>query len=341
MIEIDGSIGEGGGQVLRSSLTLSLIFGEAFRIYNIRAGRKNPGLRPQHLKAVEASAWISGAQVDGAEIGSQELVFKPEKVKPGKYVIDIGTAGSTSLVLQTVFVPLSVSGSPSRVSITGGTHVPWSPCYHYLVLEWMPFMEQMGFEARLSLELAGFYPQGGGQLVVDIYPVKKIAPLTILSRGKLEQIRGISGVANLPLKIAERQRNRVLHRIGSKYPLNDLRIVDLPSRFKGTILLLLAEFEYSRACYFGLGAIGKPAENVADDAINAMSGFMGTNGVIDEYLADQLLVPLTFASGSSTYRVSKITKHLLTNADVIRHFSPVTISIEGEPGEPGTVNVGK
>lgn len=339
MLEIDGSIGEGGGQIVRSSLTLSLIYGEPFRIFNIRAGRKIPGLKPQHMKAVEAAAKISTAEVRGAEIGSSEMTFIPGKVRPGKISIDIMTAGSAPLVLQTIFVPLSLSGGSSRVTITGGTHVLWAPCYHYLSKHWMPMMEKIGYLGDLHLKRAGFYPQGGGMLVAEIDPVKHIAPLTILNRGKLKQISGISGVANLPRKIAERQRTRVINRLGKKYPLNDLRIADLPSRIKGTVLLLLAEFKYSSACFFGLGAIGKPAEKVADEAIDSIQEFLKTSGVFDEYMADQILIPLILASETSIYKVPKITKHLLTNAEIIQRFSPVDISVEGTLGETGIVKV--
>jgi RNA 3'-terminal phosphate cyclase (ATP) len=339
MLEIDGSIGEGGVQILRSSLTLSVVFSEPFRIINIRAGRKNPGLQPQHLKAVEAAGKISGAKVRGAEIGSPEVTFSPGKIRPGKFTIDIKTAGSAPLVLQTIFVPLSLSSGSSRVTITGGTHVLWSPCYHYLSKQWMVMVEKIGFRGELHLKRAGFYPQGGGKLVAEIQPVKHLEPLTILNRGKLEQISGISGVANLPRKIAERQRARVINRLGEKYPLNDLRIADIPSRYKGTILLLLAKFEYSSACFFGLGVIGKPAEKVADEAIDSIREFMKTNGVIDEYLADQILIPLILTRGTSIIKVPKITKHLLTNVEIIQRFSQVDISIEGTLGQTGIVKV--
>jgi RNA 3'-terminal phosphate cyclase (ATP) len=337
MIEIDGSIGEGGGQVLRTSLTLSVILGEAFRLRNIRAGRKVPGLRPQHLKAVEAASKISDGYTVGAEIGSQELEFVPGDLKPGRYETNIGTAGSTSLVFQTIFLPLSILKSDSSVVITGGTHVPWSPSYHYLDFQWLKWMSELGIKASLTMEKAGFYPQGGGVIKSIIKPVEKILPLNLLERGELIQIRGLSGVANLPRKIAERQRNQVLQRIGSKYPLNDIRNVNMASSYKGTILLLLAEFEFSQACYFGLGAIGKPAEKVADEAIDYLLEFLETNGVFDHFLADQIMLPLVFAGESSKYFTPKITDHLVTNAAIIKRFIEVDIIISGKTGESGTV----
>ena len=339
MVAIDGSVGEGGGQVLRSALTLSMMTGQALEIFNIRAKRSTPGLRPQHLQSVQAAQKVSQAQVEGIKIGSTRLTFKPGALKAGRYHFDIGTAGSTSLVLQTILLPLTWAARNSSVTITGGTHVPWSPCFHYLDWQWIPYLQQMGIKADLVLELAGFYPQGGGRIQAKIQSSRTIRPLTLLERGHLRQVRGISATANLPREIAKRQRQRVVSQLGSRYPLNDIRIVQFPSRFKGTMILLMADFESGQACYFGLGAPGKRAEVVADDAIQAMAAFLETKGVIDQYLADQLLLPMAFADGSSIFRTSKVTQHLLTNAEIIREFLPVTIQVAGQLGMPGMVEV--
>ncbi|MBM3145728.1 MAG: RNA 3'-terminal phosphate cyclase [Chloroflexi bacterium] len=339
MIQIDGSTGEGGGQVLRSSLTLSVMTGQPLRIFEIRALRKKPGLQAQHLKAVQAAAAICSASVEGAEMGATELIFRPGELTSGKFHFDIGTAGSTSLVLQTIFLPLTRANGASTVTITGGTHVPWSPCFHYLDWLWLPYLRQLGLDAELTMEQAGFYPQGGGRIRAKIQPARSIQPLTLPERGRLRQIRGVSAVANLPEDIARRQRQRVVSRLGDKYPLNDIRIVQLPAPFKGTVMLLLAEFERSQCCYFALGAPGKRAETVADEVADAIEAFMAGDGAIDQYLADQLLLPLAFADGPSAFRTSKITKHLLTNAEIIQSFLPTEIIIEGQHGEPGKVLV--
>lgn len=339
MIEIDGSMGEGGGQVLRSALTLSLVTGQEFIIQKIRAQRLKPGLQPQHLKSVEAAAAIGRAITHGAALGSNELSFRPTTIQSGRYRFEIGTAGATTLVLQTIFLPLCFAKNVSTVTLTGGTHVPWSPCYHYLDLHWLSFMQKIGYNAELSLIQAGFYPKGGGEIQSRIYPISQINPINITERGKLLQIRGISAIANLDRSIAERQRNRVVQRLGHRYPLNDIRIVQLPSRFKGTVLLLIAEFEYSQCCYFGLGELGKPAERVADEAIDALEHFMLTDGVVDQFLADQLLLPLAFANGISKFRTSKVTNHLITNATVIRHFLPVKIDIDANLGKAGLITI--
>ena len=337
MIQIDGSQGEGGGQVLRSALTLSLLTGKDFQITNIRAARSKPGLRHQHLQAVQAAAAVGNAATQGVELGSKTLTFRPSKVRPGNYKFEIGTAGSTSLVLQTIFLPLALANSPSTITITGGTHVKWSPSYHYLDLHWSHFMRQIGFDLNLSLRSAGYYPEGGGEIKGVIHPCTQIKPLNLTERGALKQIRGISAISNLPHHIAVRQREQVLHRMGHRYFLNDIRVVDLASRFKGTMLLLLAEFEHSQACYFSLGELGKPAERVADEAVDRLEEFLSTQGAIDQYLADQILLPLALAGGLSEFSTSKITLHLVTNVEILQSFLPVEIEIEGDIGNPGNV----
>jgi RNA 3'-phosphate cyclase len=339
MIQIDGSLGEGGGQILRSALTLSMMSGQPFSIKNLRENRSQPGLRPQHLKAVQAAREISQAEVEGADLDSRSLEFHPRTIRPGRYKYDIGTAGSTSLVLQTIFLPLSRAKVASTVTITGGTHVPASPCFHYLDFQWLPFLRRMGFEAALSQDLAGFFPEGGGKILATIRPNREVNPVNLLHRGELKQIRGLSASANLDRKIAERQRSQVLRRLGDRYLINDLRVVEMPARSKGTLILLLAEFEFSQACYFALGAPGKPAERVADEAVDSLLEFMQTDGAVDEYLADQILLPLAFAREKASLRTSRITNHLLTNATVIMQFLSARIEIEGAVGGPGWVSI--
>lgn len=340
MVEIDGAKGEGGGQILRSALTLSLMTDRDFRIRNIRARRSKPGLRPQHLASVNAAVSVGQAQVEGVGLGSREIEFRPSSIHAGSYRFEIPTAGSTSLVLQTVFMPLSTADSPSEIEIIGGTHVPWSPCFHYLEGNWLPAMELQGFRADLGLEIAGFYPQGGGRIRALVQPLKKrIAPLKRIHRVALLRVRGLSTSSNLPESIAQRQRIRAVKRLADLDCPVEIEIRTLPSPGKGTLLLLQAEFESGQACYFGLGARGKPAERVADEAVDALHAFLRGEGVVDEYLADQLLLPLAFADGDSEFRASKITRHLLTNAEVIRAFGAAEIDIWGELEQPGVVEI--
>lgn len=339
MLNIDGSIGEGGGQVLRTSLALAVVTGKAFRMTNIRRRRAKPGLMPQHLKAVEAASTVGMARVEGDRFGSQELVFEPAGIRSGEFQFDIGTAGSTSLVLQTILYPLSFGEADSTVTLVGGTHVPWSPCFHYLQLHWLHYMQQLGFKIQLDLETAGFYPRGGGRVRAVVRPAAKVSPLRLTDRGPLKRIRGISAVANLSAEVAERQRRQALHKLGELSTVAEFEVISLGAPSPGTFLLLLAEFENSQCCFYGLGARGKLAERVADEAVNELRDFLSTDGCVDHYLADQLVVPLALASGKSEVRSSQITLHLTTNAEVVKIFLPVSIDIDGKIGQPGSLRV--
>jgi RNA 3'-phosphate cyclase len=339
MIEIDGSQGEGGGQVLRTALTLAAITATPVRLFNVRAQRSKPGLKPQHLKAVEAVAAITGARVEGGKLGSQTLRFEPQSVAPGHYRFDIGTAGSVSLVLQTILLPLSFARRDSHVVITGGTHVPWSPCYHYLAWHWLHYLKQSGFRAELALDRAGFYPPGGGRISAAIAPAAALAPLTLARRGALKRIRGLAAVSNLDIGIAERMRHRAIQQLRGSDVACDIATQTLDAVSPGAFLLLLAEFEHTQACYYALGAPGKPAELVADEAVEQLQEFLATDGAIDEYLADQLVLPLSFAPGVSELRTSRVTQHLVTNAEIIKRFLPVSIEISGGIGRPGQVRI--
>lgn len=339
-VEIDGSMGEGGGQVLRTSLSLSVLTGRSLRLVNIRARRAKPGLMAQHLKAVEAAAAISAARVEGAQLGSGSLLFEPREIRADTYDFDIGTAGSTSLVLQTILVPLGFALGSSTVVVTGGTHVHWSPSFHYLDWQWAPFLRSIGFDLRLEMEQAGFYPRGGGRVRVTIRPSLRRTPLRLTTRGKLRRIRGISGVARLDRKIAERQERRACERLEGLCSEIEIEIAEVPAASPGTFLLLLAECEHSQACYGALGARGKPAEKVADEAAEGMAEFLAGDGAVDPWLADQLILPLAVAEGDSEVRTARVTGHLLTNAQVVQEFLPVRIEIAGEVGEAGTISIG-
>lgn len=339
MIEIDGSTGEGGGQILRSALSLSVLTNQPFTITNIRANRPKPGLQPQHLKSVEAAGAICGAQISGNHLNSSELTFEPAALSAGEYQFDIGTAGAATLVLQTIFIPLSFAKTASRITITGGTHVPWSPTYDYLELQWLPFMKRIGFDAEIHLLEAGFYPKGGGKILAEIHPAAPLIPLKILSRGELKKIRGISGYANLPRSVAERQVTQAQKLLTRRGFESTIEIKELPARGINTIMLLLGVFEHSLCCYSALGARGKPAEKVAAEATEAFLHFIESDGVFDEYLADQLLLPFALARGHSQFKTPKITQHLLTNIEVIRTFLDTHISVDGKMGEAGMVQI--
>ena len=336
----DGSMGEGGGRVLRTSLTLAVLTRRALRLENIRARRPKPGLMAQHLKSVEAAAAISGARVEGATLGSGSLLFEPREIRPGAYSFDIGTAGSTSLVLQTILVPLAFAAEASTVVVTGGTHVHWSPSFHYLDWQWAPFLRRIGFDLRLELEQAGFYPRGGGRVRATTCPSSRRAPLRLAERGALVGIRGISGVGRLDRGIAVRQERRARERLAGLSREITIEVAEVSAASPGTFLLLLAECEHSQGCYCALGARGKPADQEAEAAADGIAAFHAGDGAVDPWLAAQLILPLAVAGGDSDLRPAKVTEHLLTNARVVKEFLPVQIDIAGEAGEPGTIRIG-
>ncbi len=338
-VDIDGSLGEGGGQVLRTSLSLSAVTGKPLRITNIRSNRSQPGLKHQHLQAVKAVAEICRAEVEGARLGSKTLSLHPEKVQGGRYQFSIPTAGSASLVLQTVFYPLVFATRVSQVTVQGGTHVRWSPCFHYLQQQWLPYLTRMGYQAELNLNKAGYYPKGGGEITARIHPGAGKEALQLTQRGDLVHVGGLAAVTDLPDHITRRMRDRVVSRVGHKYPLQDIRTQHIDGHDKGAFIFLSVVFENTTAGFCALGERGKRAEIVADETIDQVLDFVDGNGCVDRYVADQLLIPLAIAVGQSVFNVSEITSHLVTNALIIQEFLPVKFDIQGEIGQPGTVTV--
>ena len=343
MIEIDGSFGEGGGQILRTALSLSCLFQKPFRIFNIRKDRKKPGLMPQHLTGVRAAQLISCAEVQGDCAGSMELSFSPAEVKGGSFFFDIGTAGSTMLVLQTLIPALIFSKGKTILTLVGGTHVPFSPSFHYVRDVFLPFLKKTGIGITLSVESYGFYPKGGGKIRTEMFPVQEVIPLRVTDRGKMLGVKGISGVGNLPLSIAERQRNAVLEKLlpyGSAYTHHtDIELLDVPSPGQGTFLFLKAESEHSIAGFTALGERGKRAEAVGDEAATELLEYLRTDAVLDPHLADQLVLYLSLCKKQSLFTTCPITRHLLTNLWVINLFHECRYDVEGEIGKPGTVRI--
>jgi len=340
MIQIDGSEGEGGGQILRTALALSMVTGRPFEIFNLRAGRSKPGLRPQHLTCVKAAARICSAEVEGAKRGSMTVRFEPGAVKPGTYTFEIGTAGSTSLVLHTLTLPLALADGRTVLTITGGTHVPFAPTFHFLARQWAVLLGRLGIDVELDLKRAGYYPAGGGEIRAKILPTSAIQPLILGPRGEFQSLDGASAVSNLPRSIAVRQTRRALARLEAEGLAPGLELITIPSHGKGTMLQLVSTYEGGgRACHDAIGAIGKRAEQVADEACDALLRFLATRGAIDDHSADQIILPLALATGPSRFPVASVTRHLLTNARVIQRFLDCQITIDGEPGAEGIVSV--
>jgi RNA 3'-terminal phosphate cyclase (ATP) len=342
MIKIDGSQGEGGGQIVRTSLALSLLTGKAFRIFNLRAGRKKPGLKRQHLTAVNAARDVGNASVSGAELNSQEIVFEPGETKSGNYHFEISTAGSITLVLQTVLPALMLADSPSRLKLSGGTHNMMAPPFDFLERCFVPLLNQMGPTVELKLNSYGFYPAGGGEFDATITPVDRaqLRGLNIIDRGKLlqRQVRGI--VSALPVNIAERETSRAVRKLNWDRTIVD-NIEALNPKGPGNILFAELEFENVTAMFSGFGQVGTTAEKVADGVVRDVKKYLKTKAPIGPHLADQLMLPMAIAANfsevSSKFRTSSPTQHTRTHADIIRTFLNVEVGFE-EQGD-GTVIV--
>ena len=338
LLDIDGSLGEGGGQVLRTSLALSLITGQGFRLRRIRAGRPKPGLQPQHLMSVRAAAAVGNAATRGASAGSDDLVFEPGEVRAGTYRFDIGTAGATGLVLHTVCLPLALRGqAASDLTITGGTHVRTSPAYPFLDATWRGYLARMGLAVRLDLERPGFYPRGGGVLLAGIPAVARLKACSFLKRRELKAATGVAGVAALEDGIARRMARaarRGLEGLGLEAEIAQERWQGGPGC---AIALRVGDFT---ACV--AGERGKPAEKVAQQAVEEVAAYLlAAPAAVDLHSGDQILLPLALAEGGSEYTVAQVTRHLTTNAGVIQRFLSRQIVIEGEEGEPGRVRIGE
>jgi RNA 3'-terminal phosphate cyclase (ATP) len=321
MITIDGSIGEGGGQILRTALGLSMVTCQPFRIENIRAGREKPGLLRQHLTAVNAAAAICGASAEGAAISSLQLSFSPGKIKSGEYTFSIGSAGSTTLVLQTVLPALLTADGPSTLTLEGGTHNPFAPPIDFLEKAFLPLIARMGPRVTVALERAGFYPAGGGRVVVKIEPVKKLLPLHLPERGEIKKRLAKAVVASLPGEIAKRELDRVEHMLG--WTGEQLQICQYPNEWgPGNVLTLEIESEHVTEVFTGFGMKGVTAQAVAERAVQPARRYLAANVPVGEYLTDQLLLPIVLA-GAGSFHTLAPTRHTNTNIDVIARFISV------------------
>lgn len=340
MIELDGSFGEGGGQILRTSLALALLTGQAFHLRNVRARRPKPGLQPQHLMSVRAAATIGQAKLRGASLGSSDLVFEPGDVVPGKYHFAIGTAGATGLVLQTIYLPLALrTKQASDVTLEGGTHVTTSPCFHFLDATWRAYLAHFGLHLDLRMVRPGFYPRGGGLVEARIEPCTRIKPFRLIERKPISWASGFSAVAGLPEEIAKRQARRASHRLRSAGLKVDIAEESWPGG-PGTVLAVQLDTAPAPTFFFGLGARGKPAERVADEAVDQVIDYLKAEpAAVDAHSADQVVLPLALADGVSEVTVAEVTAHLTTNVTVIRRFLDREIAVIGDEGKAGRVTI--
>lgn len=330
MVEIDGSEGEGGGQVLRTSLCLSLVSGTPFVLTRIRARRSKPGLRRQHLVAVEAAAAVGSAQVAGARESSSELTFTPNHPKPGPYELRIGTAGSSTLVLQTVVPALLCAEGPSTIAVEGGTHNPLAPPWEFLERIWIPLVNRMGPRVSGKLVRHGFYPAGGGRVEVSITPAKKLAPFELLERGKVIAREARAIVSSLPVHIAKRELDVVQKRLG--WPPESLQPIDVAEpRGPGNAVVLIARAEHGAGeATSAIGERGVPAEEVAETAVKELLRWHEAEVPVGEHLADQLLLLLSLAGGGRFRTLAPLSGHATTQIELIPRFLPVRIETRQE-----------
>ena len=327
-IRIDGAAGEGGGQMLRSALSLSLVTGKPFRIENIRAKREKSGLLRQHLTAVLAAAEVGSARTEGAALGSKSLSFTPGAVRPGSYRFAVGTAGSATLVLQTVLPALMTASGPSEISIEGGTHNSQAPPFDFLERAFLPVIHRLGPRVELRLERYGFYPAGGGRLTAKIAP-SGLRSLCLSERGEIEGRTALAIVANLPRSIAQREMDTLARLLN--WDPGQTRVLETgDSAGPGNIVMVEIAGREVTELFSGFGRLGASAETVAAEAAAAVRSYLASGAAVGEHLADQLLLPLALAGGG-TFTAEKLNLHARTNMEIIRLFLPVAF-VSSEEG---------
>ncbi len=349
---IDGSYGEGGGQILRSAICLSAIEQRPVRIVKIRAERPRPGLAAQHLTTARALAALCGAALEGDELGSSTLTFAPTgPTKPGDYLFDIaesragGSAGATSLVLQTAALPLALAQDRSSLILRGGTHVSWSPSFDYLKDVWVPTLRRTGVRIAVELHAWGWYPRGQGEIISRIRGPDEgrergtLKPIDLTDPGRLERVTGRAVAANLPQRIAQRMSEKARALTADLGTEVSLRAETVQAACPGAGIFLTAEFEHARCGFSALGKRGKPAEQVAEEAVLALLRHRSSGAALDSHLPDQILLPLAFAEGPSRFSAEVISRHFETNAWVLEKFGLAKVAIERRDHGAGVVTV--
>lgn len=324
MLVIDGSIGEGGGQILRTALSLSLCLQRPFRLTNIRLHRRKPGLQRQHLVAVRAAAAIGRAEVQGDELDSTELSFTPAGITGGDYRFDIGSAGSTTLVFQTLVLPLLKAAAPSRLVLQGGTHNPLAPSFEFMQLAFLPLLARMGAKVEIELVRPGYYPVGAGEVRARIQPCSQLQPLILEERGAVRRINAVATLSRLPEHIAERELRLVAEGLGLEPAALSVRH-ESEARCPGNALQVTVESEACTEVFTGIGQRGLPAEEVAERVVEQVRRYLDAGVPVGPYLADQLLLPLALAGGGAFVTVAP-DRHTPTNIEVIQQFLAIAVT---------------
>jgi RNA 3'-terminal phosphate cyclase (ATP) len=320
MIDIDGSMGEGGGQIVRTCLALAVCTGTAIALHNIRARRRNPGLRPQHLAAVRAAAAICSAQVTGDSTASQALTFRPGPIRPGHYEVDVGTAGSTMLVLQTILPPLSLCDRPSELLLRGGTHNPRAPTFEFVRDAYLGLLRHLGFQAQVTLERHGFFPKGGGIARASIEPHRQAGALELMERGPIVRCQARVLIAQLPDHIAQREIGVLRQQL--RLPPDSCLVERVDARGAGNAVYVRIDCAHLTTVFDGFGTRGVTAESVASAVGHEVQRYLDANVAVDRYLADQILLPLALASGGR-FSTMPLSSHAQTNIAVIQRLLPL------------------
>ena len=318
MLHIDGSQGEGGGQILRTSLTMAMVTGTDICIENIRAGRAKPGLMRQHLACLKAAQEISSAEVSGAQVGSTSIIFKPRSIKAGEYAFSVGTAGSTLLIFQTVLPALAAVEGESRIKFYGGTHNMLAPSFDFIQLAFVPVMRRMGVDVEMALHRHGFYPQGGGEWEVRVGSCGRIQPLELVEAGELTRREAVVTSAHIAGHVAARELEEIAKRSG--WARDEMRIDNVECMGSGNIVSLRLHYEHCTEVVEHVGKFGVSAERVARNAVKDMRRYLSKEAVVGEFLADQLLVPMVIGTGG-VFTTLKPSLHTRTNRDVVHLFT--------------------
>ena len=327
MIEIDGA--EGGGQMLRTAVSLAAVVRQPVRLYSIRGARPQPGLRAQHMTGIDGVAKLCGAQVSGLEIGSRELVFEPGAIRAGTFSFSVGTAGSVSLVVQTMAPVAAFGPGPVAARIEGGTHVSWSPPFEHLAHGFFPMIGRMGYVLdRFKIARWGWYPRGGGLVEFGAKPVQKLNGLDLSWRGDLVSIGGVSVSSQLPPHVAQRQAESAAAELAGAGYQAQIGRLDGASPGPGSAVVLWAAFDNGLMCASALGKRGLAAETVGKNAAKALIDEIGSGAAVDRHLGDQLMIYAALAEGRTDIAVPEITTHMRTNAAVIEAFLPVKFRLE-------------
>ena len=339
MIEIDGSQGEGGGQIVRSSLTLSAITGKPFRISNIRAGRKKPGLKNQHVLAVSALQRICNAYAEGDSLGSSGLTFEPNAVCGGTFNFRVGTAGSTSLVAQTLIPVLLFADAPSTVTLEGGTHNPMAPTFDFIQRSYLPQLEKFGPSVSAQIHRPGFYPAGGGKIELNITPCRQFLGHDLLERGLEQSKKIVATVSKLPTDIGRREIDTILRK--SQWRKNCGQVVSVEDpRGPGNVVMIEIAYENVTAIFTGFGQQGVKAERIASAVYRDAKKFIESGVPVEEYLADQLMLPMGLAASqghTSSFLSSELSGHSKTHLEVLKRF--LDIKTDVTTGEDGNETV--